>query len=306
MPELDARGTLQRALERQRSVDYVRIESRPGSPGGPEWRLNVQTVAKLGIKVRILAPISQEGVVSIDDAKELRTFFPDEDTVLVQPSPYLLQPNLEWRLKLIEKNYKVRFGGTSSIAGQAVREVVLQPVNPGIPVRKMYVDSKHDVVLKYVVEPVKGSAIVVFDTKSVIFGRVAAAQDFELPDEAKDANIHRRKGPTTIKSPGDSRREAEFSARLVSSLPYGFKESGAYVFKDARGAYVGVKLSDGMATLTLYQWKASRFKSAPSRDIRGQRSDSYGISYGIAVSPGDKMPESVLEKIVDTYVVKSE
>lgn len=301
-----ARSVLVRVLQRQRSVDYVRIESRPSSQGGPEWRLKVQTVKDLGIKVRIMGPLSQEGVVSIDDAKELRTYFPDEDTVLIQPSPFLLQPKLDWRLKLVDQNYKVKFGGTDEIAGQPVREIQLVPVRDSIPTRKMYVDVKHDVVLKYVVDTPQAGSIVLFDTKSVIFDRAAAALDFDMPTEASEARVHKRRGPTAIKSPSDSRDLAGFSARLVKTPPYGFRESGAYVFKDTRGAFVGVKLSDGMATLTVYQWRADKFKSAPTRDVRVEMTDAYGIKYGISFSQGDQIPDAMLQKIVEAYVNRSE
>ncbi len=307
LQDSEARSLLRRALKKQRSVDFVRIETRPGSiPGSSGWTLKVQTVANKGIKVTIVSPLTQAGVVSIDDAHELKTFLPDDDTLLIQPSPVLLQPPVDWRLELIDRNYRVKMGEEQAVAGQEARILLIEPVREIIPTRKMYVDPKHDVVLKYVVEDTSGRDVVIFDTKTVMFGRQIASEDFALPKESENASTRRRPGPVTIKTPSDSKTTAGFSTRVVEQIPYGFKSHGNYLFKDSKGAYVATKLSDGMATLTIYQWKSSTYKNNPSREIRFKMQDSYGISIGISTTPGDHIPDEVLERIVESFVKRAE
>ncbi len=297
--DTDALAKLRQVLSKQRSVSYMRIETRPGRGGNGEWKLKVQTVAGKGIKATIITPIMRNDIVSIDDGRVLKTFLRDRDILSVQPSPYLMQPTVEWRMKLVAQNYKVRMGGSDTIAGQRVRELIIEPNLSQIPTRRMYVDTVHDVVLKYVIGADDSTGVVLFDTKSVDFDPLAAIDDFGLPEEASDADVVRHEGPRKFSKPDESRDAVGFSARLPDRLPLGFKISGSYLFTERNRSYVMVKISDGMTSLTVYQW---RNRQQPTNEIRLKGEDAYGVSCGITSVPGEQIAESTLRKILDGFL----
>jgi len=294
---------LEQVLKSQRSVDYVRLETRIFGNGGSA-EVKVQTVAGKGIMVTIRKPVERAGIVTIDDTKVSKTYFPDQDEVWIQPSPYLLQPAFALRWKLINQNYTLKEGRASTIAGQRVRQIVLEPIDNEIPTRRMFVDPKHKVMLRYVMALGHDDESVVFDTKSVEFGRVAAMASFGLPSISDSATIKNFEGPRPVFIPADSKEDAKFSARLPDDLPFGFEISGAYLFGKGVNTYVAVKLTDGMSTLTVYEWLKRRAKSPP--DAKHTETDRYGVSFGIAVVPGDTIPNSVLEQIVQAFLEGAE
>lgn len=289
---------LRRVLKGQRNVDYLHIEARSFGGGSATAKVKVQTVVGEGVMVTILEPINSANIVTVDDARFSKTYFPDQNQLLVQPSPFLLQPDFDLRWKLINENYTLKLGEWEKIANQRVREFILVPNEEDVPVRRMFIDQRHYVTLKYVVDE-EGEESVVFDTKYVDFGREAASAGFGLPTGASLAKKIQVKGPKQLFEPGDSREGAGFSFRLPEDLPYGFAVSGSYLFGGSKDPYVGVKLTDGMATLTVYQWRKGRSKTPP--DARLVAFDRYGVGYGIGVVPGDFMPDQVLERIVAAF-----
>jgi len=255
--------------------------------------------------VTILEPSYAQGQITVDDTKETKTYQPDNNRLVVQPSPYQLQPSFDFRWKLIEQNYVVSLGRAATIAGQDVREILIKPVSKEIPVRHMFVDSEHFVVLKYTVDSEGKPPVVVFDTKYVEFGSGPATANFGLPASSSSAHKVVFDGPVKLASASDSKSAAGFSARLPDKLPFGFKVSGAYLFKQwSGGAYVQVKLTDGMVTLTVFQWRQGRTQKPV--DARLVQDDSFNVNYGIAVIPGDRMPEEVLRRLVEAFAESSQ
>lgn len=294
-----AKDLLKRALTNQREVDYLHIESRRYGNGDAFALVKVQTVARRGVKVTILQPSYQSGVVTIDDTKSMSTFQPDANQVIVQTSPVTVQPDIKTRWELVQKNYEVRFGAKILVADIPVRELVLEPSNDEVPIRHLFVDPKRAVVLKYQVEDENGDKKTVFDTRYAEFGRAIAEEDFGLPEESKEANVVYVPAPRKVKYPKDSRPELGFSARLPSSLPYGFKVSNANIYGKGDRRHLGVKVTDGMATLTIYEWKRGAVIAPP--EARLAVFDRYNIGYGIGVVPGDFMPTEVLRDILDAF-----
>lgn len=298
--DTDKVDVLKRVLKGQRNVDYLHIEARSFGGGGAMAKVKVQTLVGQGVMVTILEPINSANIVTVDDARVSKTFFPDREQMLIQPSPFLLQPDFDLRWKLINKNYTIKLGEWTRVANQRVREFILVPEDGEVPVRRMFIDQRHWVTLKYVVDREDEEETIVFDTKYVDFGRSAAEAGFGLPPGAEDAEKIYAKGPTKINDPSDSKAGAGFSARLPADLPYGFAISGSYLFGGGgKDPYVSVKLTDGMATLTVYQWRRGRSKTPA--DARMVTYDRYGVGYGIGVVPGDYMPEGVLERLVDSF-----
>ncbi|MBS1724873.1 MAG: hypothetical protein JSS66_18180 [Armatimonadetes bacterium] len=296
-----AKDTLKRVLLKQRRVANVRIESRPDSHGEMAFNLKVQTEPSRGVKVTIIAPLSQAGIVSIDDTKILKTYDPNQKRLIEMPSPTLLQPSMEWRIKQIDKNYRVTFGRGDEIAGQSVRELVLRPLAEDMPVRRMFVDTNHDIALRYVIST-EGSDRMVFDTKYIQFGTAAAGADFDMPAAAEDARHETREGPkATVRVPEDARKLTGFAARLPSNLPYGFKVSGASVFGRRSQVFVSVRISDGMATFSVLQWKPTSTWKGPRPEPRHVIEDSYGVSYGVSSVQFEPLPDVVIEELLEAF-----
>ena len=298
-PQDSPRAILQQVLKNQRSVDYLHIETRSFGSNSGSAEVKVQTLKGKGIMVTMLKPSFRAGIVTIDDTKVSKTYLPDLDELWIQPSPYLLQPGFDLRWKLINQNYNVKEGRSDTIAGRKVRELVLKPVDEDIPMRRMFVDPKYNVMLRYVVDVEDEGSTVIFDTKYVEFGRAVAEADYGLPSAASEAKVRKFDGPKLVLEPLASKEAAGFSTRFPESLPFGFEVSGAYLFGSGPTAYVVVKLTDGMSTLTVYQWMKGRSKSPT--DARFERTDRYGVSFGVAIVPGDMMPSSVLKEIVNAF-----
>lgn len=293
---------MKRLLSNQRAVDAVRFEHRV-DPSGAEWLLKVQVAKRKGVMVTVINPISRSGVVSIDDGKLFQIYSRDEDLLRVQASPVQMQPSVEWRMKLIDQNYKVRFGDGDNIGGRAVQAIEMVPVHAPVPARTFYFEPEHDTVLRYVVSQPDDDEFVVFETKSVTFGREAAERGFSLPASSEEARIVKEPTPKKLVKAADARDDVGFTPRVPKQLPYGFKATGSYLFGADRSAFVDIKLSDGMASLTVRQWKPTdggRRPMAPRSAPQDQ--DRYGVYFAVTEGTTDHLPDEVLESVLQAFL----
>lgn len=300
--QVSAKVRLKRLLANQRSVDSVRFEHRV-DPSGAEWLLKVQVAKKKGVMVTVINPISRSGVVSIDDGKLFQIYSRDDELLRVQSSPVLMQPSVEWRMKLIEQNYRIKFGDADNIGGRAVQAIEMVPVHPPVPARTFYFESDHDTVLRYVVTPEDDEEFVVFETKSVTFGREAAERGFTLPPSSEDARIVKEPTPKKLAKAADARPQVGFTPRIPASLPFGFKVTGTYLYGQDARPFVDVKLSDGMASLTVRQWKPNDESRRPMAPRNApQDEDRYGVWYAVTEGTTDHLPDQVLESVLQAFL----
>ncbi|MCW5937195.1 MAG: hypothetical protein KIT11_07810 [Fimbriimonadaceae bacterium] len=293
---------LKRALESQKKVDAVLLQHRLIRRGSPPMFVKVQIVANKGVKVSILQPFSLQGIVSLDDSQEFKSFLPDQKMLVVQTSPTKYSPDVAWRMNLIKRNYQTSFGEDSSVAGRKVRELVMVPKNGAMPVRKLLVDSERDFVLRLVVEPPDQPPVDFYTTRVARFDRAEALRDFNLPPEADDARKVVFDAPRRIQSLEAARKVVGFTPRRPKTLPYGFRESLVHVVGEGEAAHVAFRITDGMASATVYQWRQDRYKGRPPGSRRWQDQDRHGISYSIEAVFGDELPDPVFQGLLQSYL----
>ena len=257
--------------------------------------------------VTVINPISRAGVVSIDDGKLFQIYSRDEDVLRVQSSSLPMQPSVDWRMKLIGQNYKIRFGESDEIGGLPVRALELLPVHTPVPARTFFFEPVHDTVLRYVVTPEDGDEYVVFETKTVTFGKEAAERGFELPSTAEDARIFKEPPPVKVEKVADAKTTVGFTPRHPVKIPFGFKITGTYIYGVGKRAYVDVKLSDGMASLTVHQWMPNKdFRRPNVGRSSPQSEDRYGVHVAVSEGTTDHLPEEVMEAVLQAFVLSAD
>jgi hypothetical protein len=295
-----AESLLKLALEKQRSLYATVFQTRFDESGG-QMLIKVQFAGPEGLKIVMLSPVSRAGIVSVDDTKEFKVFYPDRSLVVVQPSPAAHQPKVDWRMRQIKKNYRLSLGEPAEVAGRAVRPVVIRPRHEELPLRTMYVDTKTHMVLRYKIDRDPARTNLFFDTREVIYGRDAGSIDLKLPSGYEKFEVRRDPGPRPAGTPQAVKSETGFTPRLPKSLPFGFRIHGLHLIGSEKRTFLAVRLSDGMCSLTVFQWLGSRFTRDPGGRPLAALSDEHGVRFSLTSTPGDRIPRSVAFAILEAF-----
>ncbi len=296
-----ALATLRRALESQRTVHCVLVQSRNLDADGPRLLLKVRLAGDKGMMVTVLQPFSMQGITSIDDAQTLRTYMPDQSTVLYQPSPVRFQPAIAWRLPLIGANYSVEFGQRERVAGRTVRVIELTPRHEPMPTRRLFVDESRDVVLRYEVQTEGERPVRFVDTKSVVYSRAGEDDPLELPESEDRLRRVVNPGPRGMGSGTSARKALGFTPRLPKTLPYGFRVHASHLVGTEGTTHLALRLSDGMVAVTIYQWANGRLKREEPGSREWRRQDRHGVWFAPETVIGDPLPAEVVEGLLDAF-----
>ena len=294
---------LRLALEKQRSLNATVFQTRFDDMGG-QMLIKVEFAGKEGMKITMLSPVSRAGIVSVDDTKEFRVYYPDRSQVVAQPSPAAHQPKVDWRMKQIRKNYRLSLGEPGEVAGRAVRPVVIKPKHDALPTRTMYVDTTTHMVLRYIIDTGSGKPSLFFDTREVIYRKDGAPSDLSLPAGYERFEVKREAGPRPLSSVRSARAELGFEPRLPKALPLGFQSHAVHVIGSGGRSFVAVRLSDGMFSVTVFQWLAARFPRDPGGRMLAMAEDDHGVKYSVSTIPGERLSRSAALSILSTFLQK--
>lgn len=287
----NTRNDLRRLLDGQTSVNATLVQRRFLPEVDESFVVKVDTGKVQGMRVSILSPLSNQGITSIDDMKELRTYYPDRKTIVVQTSPNIFRPSLDARMRLIDRNYTVSSGGTSTILGRRTSIIVVTPKNEDMYVRRMWVDQKVPLLLRYEMNEKGEKPFTLVETLSIDLDTHPANSKFKF-DTTRDVRIQRAWGPETIKDMKFAAAAVGFQPRIPSTVPYGFSIISKQLVGSEANPIVGLRLTDGMAQVTLYQWLASKHTQAPM-ESKPQAKNREGVQF---LAAGDA-PAEVLREL---------
>jgi outer membrane lipoprotein-sorting protein len=265
--EADALKTLLKALASQRDVKATLLQTRADASN--TITVNVQIVPRRGISAQITKPLPFAGMVSFDNGTEWRNYDPQSDLLRIEPSPSRFALDIDFRRKLIEKNYSVSIEREAEIAGRKTHVVVMKAKLADVASRRLYIDQSNALILRYMVTHPDGTSVTTIDTLSVDLTSPIDLTKFSSLGEGA-SRVERAWGPIEIKRPADAARYADFEPELPSELPAGLAMQALHVVGSAQRSFVGVRLTDGMAVVTVYMWKPREGERPEDEPFKGK------------------------------------
>jgi outer membrane lipoprotein-sorting protein len=287
-----------RALDVSRQTPMDAIIVRSGdSRGGPAMQIKMEQAKGGVVRLTVLGPLSNQGVVSLDDGKTWQTYLPDENRILEQPSPQRLRQASSERYVLAMNNYRFALAEGEGIAGREVVIVSAIPLKSNdLPRRFFYIDSETAVVLRTEIQSGRDRRIT-FDTKSIDYRPDFSAKDLTLTP-MRDVRRMRLSGPTRFSDPASVQRQLGFRPAMPKDLPLGFDNTAMLMLGSEDNPMVAARLSDGLALLTVYQFKADQLAKMGAEGRRGVSREVKGIRLQAV---GD-LPQSVLSEILQVFI----
>lgn len=290
----DARDLLFSAMDKGRYLSVEGIILRRNStrdPGMMQLRLAQAT----GIsKTVVLSPLPFQGVTTLDDGQNWTTYIPDENRIVIQSSPRLMGGNSR-RKRAAAESYRFDSDTGESIAGRKSIMVIATPKNPDMPVRRYWIDSDYPFILKMDVMQ-QGGSKVLLDTKAVTFEVQLPEDTFRITPATGVRRIY-LESPEKIRSTESVKALVGFSPAFPRDLPYGFVIQEGQIVGDKSERFVALRLTDGLASATLYQWPLTRRNPVPCNDKKSVR-EAAGLRMRLV---GD-LPDAVVTKLIEAFV----
>ncbi len=289
-----ARELLFRALDFGKTVTLEGIVMRRSG-----WRdhgmMQLKVAQKGGnVMSTVLSPLPAQGVTKLDDGRTWVTYIPDESRMLIQPSPRY-SVGLAMRKGAAAQNYRFVAEKSDMIAGRRSIAIIATPRSGDMPVRRFWVDSEFPYMLR--MDTISdGQSVLELDTKAIKFNAALDDDTFRLSPVGEVRKIY-LDPPTRFRDPDKVKDELRFSPAMPIGLPYGFVIQEPQLVGDHNERFVAIRLTDGLASATVYQWKKDMHNPVPCNDRKTVR-ESNGIKMRLV---GD-LPEVVLIKLLDAFV----
>ncbi len=251
-----------------------------------------------GVRITLIEPVTYQGMVVVDNLVEYKIFHPDTRKLEIRTSPLRFRQPIEDRLRLIDQNYDLRLLDPVRIAGRLAQVVELRAKGKEIPDRVLSIDAKEDFLLRYEVTSKSGTRRLI-DTISVSFRprNPEAVLNLDVPSDTKE---ERAWGPTVVTDDRSAASAIGFEPRGATNLPHGFVLTARHLVGFESNPALGLRLTDGMASVTVYQYLMSRYR----RNLvfgPALATDSQGVAYS---SLGD-VPRSVLRDLAQSFVPRA-
>lgn len=272
------------------------ILQRSPENGGVMMRIQVQINREGKMRQTVLSPLSMEGVETIDDNSRSATYQPDRNLLVIQESRKGITDDAQSRLTHARKNYDIKLGGRSEIAGRAATLVTATPHSNEMESRRFYIDDKTGFLLQLeTVDPI-GRLTVGFRTQAVNYPASLPSAVFDIGSLPKNAQVMSFQRPQTILAGGKDVIALGFQPITPERLPYGFYIQDIQISKNPQSRSVAVRITDGLVKATVYQWDDS---SKIDIDTPGA-SVNYDGEIKLAVVAD--VPERVRQKILRAFM----
>jgi hypothetical protein len=266
-PGQDPYFALKQALELQGHVPATALQKREDPFTGSNLLVKVVTHPRYGEMSRIVEPLERQGIRQLDDRSTIRVYFPDRNEVHTQISSWRWRANTDERIQMIRANYRVSFGRREEIADKTAQSLIIEPKSDLLAKRVIWYDVNNRYILRYSVRS-EENWDTRLDTISVSYDNPAASE-FELPSNAR---VVARFGPLGMNSATDAERYLRVYPPVPSSWPHGFRAEAMQIVGSEAAPLLAVRLTDGMAAVTVYFWNASQHPQPPVRSGVLQRS----------------------------------
>lgn len=281
---------LKRLYDDPFGANVVTIQRRRSPVNRSTFLAHVESSKGVGAKITILEPVSVQGMQYIDDGETLRSYMPDLSTIYLQVSPQKVRMGGEERMAAIRANYRVKLLEPVEVARRKATVVELRPRNPKMPIRRLAIDAKEAFLLRS--EVIDDEAEKWVDTVKVTFlSSRPAPFSFHEP---RDTTV-RESFVKLVKDGKFAMALLGFEPRLPKKLPFGLRVVAQQVSGSESSPVFSVVLSDGVATVTVSQWKNK--KNREDQNERPMAVDAFGIGF---TAYGD-VPDDVLQQVAKTF-----
>lgn len=294
-----AREALFRTMERGHLVALSAIVVQKAGPNCPsDMQFKVEQTANGQKKITILQPLSNQGRVSLDDGKFWQNYSPDENRIMVAPSPQLSREDPKERIELANQNYRFMLEKNGIIAGRETIVVTATPRYPELPVRRYSIDTDKDVLLRMETIDTSGKKNLHFDTQAIWYpqGREAPTS-FSLKPVGNPRKIS-VPGPQKIESPSWARARTGFAPIVPRDLPFGFIVREPQLTGEDEERFVAIRITDGLLMATVYQWDPRRVRDPLGKDMAVLTRFVNGIRIGLV----GELPDTVHGRLLDLFV----
>lgn len=293
--DLSAEEALRRSLERTPSanVEAVVDQIAPWGPGTVRLRMWRDVSGRR--RTEVLSPLDMQGQISVDDGSVWTTFFPDNKSIRSHPSPLLERDDLDFRMRLVRKNYRLEIDSKTTVAGRSAIRVVAKPKSADLETRRYYLDSATSAPLKTETTNELGNVTVLYLVRRIEFpSRFEKSMFVPL----SGSHLDQPKPPMPVKSVDEAERRLGFRPAAPRWLPYGFRSQGMVLLEFREINPVATKLTDGLLRLNVLQFRIPQGSTPKSRPDERRSCRDVG---NVRVEVRGDAPAAVREQIVAAY-----
>lgn len=244
----------------------------------------------------VLAPISRQGLEIVDDLKFTRSYSPDDRLLVIQPSQKRDNGDVQFRMGLVDKNYKLNIDRREKVAGHMAVVIEAVPRNPELETRCYAIDEKTGFVLRLETCRGKSEPMLHFEAKAVEYPSDIDDDTFKIESKW---TMTRSYDEREIFDRGDDLPELNFKPVIPKRLPFGFVIQEMETDTQSSLPSLAVRMTDGLAMATVYQWPTRGRKKLPAPAGTLVR-DAGNIRLLIS---GD-IPDAVKQRLIDSFAEK--
>ncbi|AIE84944.1 hypothetical protein OP10G_1576 [Fimbriimonas ginsengisoli Gsoil 348] len=240
----------------------------------------------------VTKPLRFAGRECVDDGERQLMYFPDRRQLTDQQSAAKAPCDAPEKIALAKRNYTFQIASRETIAGRNTVCVTAIPRNPDLLVRNYFIDEEAAYPLRVETVGTDGRANVMFDTKFIEYPAKLPNSVFKL--SAVLGNVHKiTYNPPETMSRIKARAMVGFVPLIPNGLPMGFKVQELQYNPGSEWKSVMVRLTDGLARATVYQWKGQDIEFPDSTP-----GEYNGIKLLIVSDLGPKVRQKLLQTFV--------
>lgn len=289
----DPWDSLVRALDRTRKVSVEAVVLKKGTQDSNTFRMRLEQNAKGTQRTTVIGPLSHQGIVIVDDGKQLKTYWPDLNKMLVQESIRATKDELMQRLQLAAKNYKFEYLQNTSVAGRNAFVVCAVPKNSQMPKREYTIDEKNYYIYR-IETSIKGERTSYLDTVAVKFLSDSEVADLALKP-LKAVSVTNSPPSISFFNPDSVTSKVGFKPAIPATLPFGFQIFDKKI-NGEKLKYAAIMVSDGLSHAVIFQYPSSWEDLDPTAITREAK--------GVKMQAVGELPPTVLDKILDSFMRK--
>lgn len=281
----------------QKAYSSVRTMVSTDSPGG-SMVLKFEGATDGSIKYTVLQPLSSQGIIMIDDGSRVTHYYPDQKLMVSKPSPRIGLLDVKTRVNLAASNYALTLVKGPTVANRKTIQLEAKPKRASLPTRKYVVDASELVLLRSDIVDPDGTTAIVLDTQTINF-----FPDRDEPLTADRSTAGWRKfteqAPPSLASVVDAGRRSSIDFEVPEPLPYGMDIQGLHLKQDSTGKAVLMRLTDGLASVSVYIAHASEDEEEPKLPRNSAGATTRGISFVVVSDFGKKVNSAILRSFLE-------
>lgn len=230
------------------------------------------------------------GVAIIDDGKAIVRLNKSEKTAVITRTP--TPPE---NLALLLKNYRASLARSDQVAGRKCYVIHLIPNYSGNPSKKLWIDYSTFIPLKTERYDADGKLVMSTQFTSINLSARPPRSTFDVPDGWKIVELP---GQPSVSNAQAASKVAGFSLLEPSYVPRGYVREGYFICETCpRACCAGVRYSNGLNTISIFQRKTQILGRGQGRGWRGGRGNGQGAGTGkciVAENPEARMLQTAV------------